>query len=35
MQSSLELVPDAIVRLDLDMGVAQSDAVQNAPANQP
>lgn len=35
MQSSLELASDAVVRLDLDMGVAQSDAVQSAPANQP
>jgi hypothetical protein len=31
----LELAPNSVVRLDLEMGVDQSDVSENAPANQP
>ncbi len=34
-RAALELTPDAVVRLDLDMGVDQRDASENAPADQP
>ena len=30
----LELAPDSVVRSDLEMGVDQNDASENAPANQ-
>ena len=35
MRAALEVGADDVVRLDLEMGVDQSDAPENAPANQP
>jgi len=34
-RAALELAPDSVVRVDLEMGVDQSDVSDDAPANQP